>query len=102
MAPSATRYLSLHLPHLALESGATAPDLARPRAAYAKIKNAHRLLAADAATARPRRLGLAPGLSLTDARAIAPDLDAIEHDPAAHDRRLTAVADWARRFTPLA
>ncbi|MDB5641721.1 MAG: hypothetical protein JWN07_1038 [Hyphomicrobiales bacterium] len=99
MAHSATRYLSLHLPHLALESGASAPDLARPRAAYAKIKSAHRLVAVDAAA---RRLGLAPGLSLADARAIAPDLDAIEHDPAAQERRLAAIADWARRFTPLA
>lgn len=41
-------------------------------------------------------------MSLTDARAIAPDLDAIEHDPAECDRRLTAIADWHRRFTPLA
>ena len=99
MASSATRYLSLHLPHLALETGATAPDLARPRAAYAKIKSAHRLVAADAAA---RRLGLSPGLSLADARAIAPDLDAVEHDPAAQARRLETIADWARRFTPLA
>jgi protein ImuB len=99
MAYSATRYLSLYLPHLALETGATAPDLARPRAAYAKIKNAHRLVAADAAA---RRLGLTPGLSLTDARAIAPDLDAVEHDEGAMARRLATIADWARRFTPLA
>src|SRR3954470_1320340 len=99
MAPSATRYLSLHLPHLALETGATAPDLARPRAAYAKIKSAHRLVAADAAA---RRLGLTPGLSLTDARAIAPDLDAIEHDAGAQARRLPAIPDCAGRFTPLA
>lgn len=49
-----------------------------------------------------RRLGLGPGLSLSDARAVAPDLDAVEHDPAAFERRLSGVADWCRRFTPLA
>ena len=49
-----------------------------------------------------RRLGLAPGLSLSDARAVAPDLDAVEHDSAAFERRLAGVADWCRRFTPLA
>lgn len=69
-----------------------------PRAAFAKTKGAHRLVAVDGTA---RRLGLAPGLSLSDARAVAPDLDAVEHDPVAYDARLDAVADWCRRFTPL-
>jgi protein ImuB len=100
MVSSGTRYLSLFLPHLALETGPRkAPDLDKPRAAFAKAKGAHRLVAVDGAA---RRLGLSPGLSLADARAIAPDLDTVEHDPAVYDARLAAVADWCRRFTPLA
>ncbi len=49
-----------------------------------------------------RALGLGVGMSLSDARAIAPHLDAVEHDPAAFERRLVAITDWCRRFTPLA
>jgi protein ImuB len=100
MANSATLYLSLHLPLLAIETGTrSAPDLARPRAAYAKAKGAMRLVAVDPVA---RRIGLHMGMSLSDARAISPHLDLREHDAAAYDKRLTAIADWCRRFTPLA
>ncbi|MEY3552613.1 MAG: hypothetical protein RL735_961, partial [Pseudomonadota bacterium] len=58
-----------------------------------------RLVAVDPVA---RRIGLHMGMSLSDARAISPHLDLREHDAAAYDKRLTAIADWCRRFTPLA
>ena len=89
----------MHLPFLALERTGTAPDLAKPRVSIAKIKGAQRLVALDL---HARRVGLSKGMALADARAIAPDLDLIEHDPHILRTKLTAVADWCRRFTPLA
>lgn len=83
---------------LALETHAKAPDLARPRVTIAKIKGAQRLVALDL---QARRLGLHAGMALADARAIAPELDMMEHDPKRLRHRLTAIADWCRRFTPL-
>jgi len=99
MAASATLYLSLHLPLLALERSALSPELGRPRAALIKEKGAQRLFCLDPLA---QRMGLAKGMSLVDARAIAPDLMVIDHDAKIYRAKLTAMADWCRRFTPLA
>lgn len=48
-----------------------------------------------------RRAGLRLGQGVTDARAIIPDLDVIEADPAADRTLIEAVADWCDRYTPL-
>ena len=45
-------------------------------------------------------VGLAPGMTLADARALVPALTVGHDDPPASARRLAALADWARRFTP--
>ena len=55
-------------------------------------------MAADAAALRA---GLKPGLGLADARALRPDLAAVEADPAADAALAVQVVDWCRRFTPL-
>ena len=47
-------------------------------------------------------MGLQKGMSLTDARAIAPDLLVMDHDAQAFHKKLIAMVDWCRRFTPLA
>lgn len=57
----------------------------------------HRLVAVNAA-ARP--LGLTAGLTLAEARARHPALEALEHDPAAAAARFVALTAWCRRFTP--
>ncbi len=76
------------------------PTFSHPAlAAYAKTGNVHRLVAVNAAA---RRFGLAPGLTLAEARARHPALEAIEHDPVAAATRLRALTAWCRRFTPLA
>lgn len=47
-------------------------------------------------------MGLAPGMSVADARAMRPMLRLVEADPVADAALLAAIADWCRRFTPLA
>lgn len=74
------------------------PDTAPPRGIYAKKNNALRLTALDA---RARARGLTVGLSLADARARVPDLDAVEEDLKADCLLLEAIADWCDRYTPL-
>lgn len=48
-----------------------------------------------------RQLGLRKGQSVTHARAMIPDIDVIEADPAADRAFLEAIADWCDRYTPL-
>jgi protein ImuB len=44
--------------------------------------------------------GLAPGMTLADARAVLPDLVAVEADPAGDAAALARLADWCLRFSP--
>jgi len=69
-----------------------------PLAAIAKINGAQRLVCVDRLAAS---LGLAPGLSLADARARRPNLIAVEAAPEEEARLLRRLADWCSRFTPL-
>lgn len=69
-----------------------------PLVVVAKIKSAMRLVALDEEAVR---LGLEPGQPLADARAMIPSLDAVDEDKAADAALLSAVADWAERYTPL-
>jgi protein ImuB len=71
---------------------------AAPLVATARIKGAQQLVCVDRLAAR---LGLAPGLSLADARARRPDLIAVEAAPEEEARLLGRIADWCSRFTPL-
>ena len=70
---------------------------ARPRVLLRQERGCLLLAAVDA---RAAAAGLAPGLPLADARAIRPDLETAEHDPAADLRALSALAAWCGRFTP--
>ena len=76
---------------------AKAPDA--PLATIAKINGAQKLAALDA---RGSALGLRPGMNLPDARAMHPALVCADADPAAEAETLAHIADWCRRFTPLA
>ncbi|WP_436644040.1 Y-family DNA polymerase [Microbaculum sp. FT89] len=71
---------------------------AAPRATIATVGNATRLMAVDTAAADA---GLEPGLTLADARARVPALDAVEADPDGDRRALEALAEWTGRYTPL-
>ena len=82
-----------------------APSEAGPpsgRAALATVaagKGGLRIVALDPAA---RALGMRPGMSLADARALSPTLAAVPADPPAERRELSALADWCCRYTPWA
>ncbi|HEY8382442.1 MAG TPA: DNA polymerase Y family protein [Microvirga sp.] len=63
-----------------------------------KVKGALRLAAVDR---QGHALGLAPGLTLADARARIPELGVADHDPAADAALLERLAEDSDRWTPL-
>ena len=101
---SAMRYLSLHLPTLPTDrilrlrrASPKPPDA--PFATIARIKGAYRLASLDAQAAK---LKLRPGMALADARAQYPGLVVADADAVAEAACRVSIADWCRRFTPLA
>lgn len=81
-------WLCLHFPQLALEVFGDR-DSARP---FAIIEN-QRVHCAN-------RDNLEPGLALTTAHALYPDLQALERQPAREAEWLDGLAHWAYQFTP--
>jgi len=73
------------------------PD-APPTAFVEKQRGAIRVVALDR---QALRLGLAPGLTLADARARVPELAAVDHDPHADRLWLERIADGCDRWTPM-
>jgi len=69
-----------------------------PLAIYGKRGNAELLIAVDAAA---EAIGLSPGLALAQARAMHPDIEAIEEEAEADAVLLETVAEWCLRYTPL-
>jgi protein ImuB len=95
------RYLALWFPYLPadrlrLASSGLAPET--PLAFIEKVKGALRLAAVDQAA---RSLGLEPGMTLADARARVPELQAVERDEAADRAWLERLADGCVRYTPM-
>ncbi len=96
------RFLSVFLPSLPTDRilrQREASLAAAPFALWRKVKGGERLVAVNAAA---RRRGLVPGLAVADARALHPALALEAHDPIADAAALARLADWHRRFTPLA
>ncbi|MBI1186124.1 MAG: DNA polymerase Y family protein [Alphaproteobacteria bacterium] len=69
-----------------------------PLAIYDKVGNAFVLTGADATASRA---GLKAGMALADARAMRPDLVAVEAEPARDAALLDAIAAWCARYTPV-
>lgn len=93
-------WLALHLPRLSTDRlirAKRAPE-GRALAAYAKQGGAFLLTGVDA---RASSLGLRLAMSLADARAIHPDLVAMEAEPEEDARALDHIAAWCERFTPI-
>ncbi|MBY8826653.1 Y-family DNA polymerase [Hephaestia mangrovi] len=91
------RYWALWFPWLSTDR-LRRGDEGAPLALIEKQRGAMRLVAVDAAAAA---LGLAPGLSLADARARVPDFAVADHDPHADARLLARLADGCDRYTPM-
>jgi len=96
-----TRWLAIYLPRIRTDRliragrGAAAD---RPLAIYAKDGGAYQLTGVDA---RGSALGLHLAMSLADARAMQPKLEAVEADPEEDARALDNIAAWCERFTPV-
>ena len=73
-------------------------EVASPLAVYGKRGNAELIVAVDAAA---ERLGLTPGLTLAQARAMHPGLEAVEENVEADSQLLDTIAEWCLRYTPL-
>ncbi|MEP7349712.1 MAG: DNA polymerase Y family protein [Sphingorhabdus sp.] len=93
------RYLAVFLPLYPAErlirARGQAPDT--PFTLVEKQRGSMRLVACDAAALA---LGLAPGLTLADARARVPELLAFDHDPHADRLLLAWLANGCERYTP--
>ncbi|WP_250152257.1 Y-family DNA polymerase [Ancylobacter radicis] len=76
----------------------SAPDESVPLVFVERVKGALRL---SAISAQARAVGLAPGLTLADARARIPALAVADHDPRADAGFLERIADDCDRWTPL-
>lgn len=95
------RFLSVFLPRLSTDRLLRRLNGAAPEAfaIYARVKGAERLTAVDAGA---QQRGLSPGMAVADARARCPALRLAEADPRADAALIETLADWSRRFTPLA
>ena len=83
-------WLAIHLPQLPLQAH---PGLPTPSAVAA----GGRVIACDAVASAT---GVAAGMSLTVARALAPTLNVVARDLSREAAALTALACWAGNFTP--
>jgi protein ImuB len=83
---------------LARQSPDLSSGLPSPLAIYGRRGNADVIVALDAQT---QALGLSRGLTLAQARAMHPDLHAVEENAGADSALLDRLADWALRYTPL-
>ncbi|MGP0104165.1 Y-family DNA polymerase, partial [Rhodoblastus sp.] len=97
------RYLALFLPFLPTErwrspQGGVAPDEVSPFALVERKNNAHRLYALNSAALDQ---GLAPGLTLADARARLPQLRVADADRRADRELLLSLAAHCELYTPL-
>ncbi|MEZ5962091.1 MAG: DNA polymerase Y family protein [Hyphomonadaceae bacterium] len=98
---SGARWLAVYLPRIRtdrlIRSG-LGPSDDRPLAVYSKEAGAYEIIGVDA---HASALGLRLAMSLADARAIQPKLEAIEAEPEADARALDNIAAWCERFTPV-
>ena len=84
-------------PILRLQRHAVRSD--RPLATLETVRGQRRLAAL---CPRAQDAGLHPAMPLAQARAICPELDVTDADPAADRAALTRLAAWCERYTPLA
>ncbi len=82
---------------LAARRGVSTPE--RP---FATVATQRGLRVLEAVCLLAEAAGLAPGMTLVQARAICAGLEVAAADPAAERAALTALAAWCERYTPLA
>jgi protein ImuB len=98
--PSPLRILSLWLRRLPTDRlTRQSPERdGRPLVVVATVRSARQITALNDEAAR---LGLRTGMALADARAMYPQLAAVDADAKADAATLECIADWCDRYTPL-
>lgn len=92
------RYVSVWLRHWAAERRrANGARLAGPLALVHAVSGGVRIGAVDAEAARD---GIAPGMTLADARALLPAIRTAAADPDGDAKALAGLTDWCGRYTP--
>ena len=103
---SSQRMLSLWLRRLSTdriarsrkETREKSPERSSPLVVTGKRGNVELLTAVDEAA---EQLGLKPGLTLAQARAMHPGIEAVAEDTESDSALLESIADWCLRYTPL-
>ncbi|MBO6949813.1 MAG: DNA polymerase Y family protein [Rhodospirillales bacterium] len=92
------RYVSVWLKHWAAERRrADGQRLAGPMALVHAVSGGVRIGAVDADAARD---GIAPGMTLADARALLPAIRTAAMEPGGDAKALAGLTDWCGRYTP--
>jgi len=92
------RILSLWLCLLSTDRIERSREVTAPLVVYGKRGNAELIVAVDA---EAEGLGLTPGLTLAQARAMHPAIEAVAEDTEADACLLESIAEWCLRYTPL-
>ncbi len=94
------RYISIWFRHLLTDwTAKQKPDMKdRAFVLCAQERGATIIMAANALA---EQAGASRGMTLADARAIAPDLLSVDFEPGRAQKILSAMADWCQRFSPL-
>jgi protein ImuB len=95
------RYLSLWFPYLLTDWHARKQPQLRDVAFVLKAPIQNRAVV-TAACIKAQALGIRPGAVLADARALVPDLHALDDKPGLTEQLLQRLAEWCIRFTPCA
>ena len=82
-------------------SARTSAEAPEPRKPFVLLEDGTHGLRVAAANVSARELGIAPGLSFTDAKARCPDLVHEDVDRAADAKALARLGTWMIRFSPL-
>jgi len=94
------RYVSIWFRHLLTDRWVIRHPELKDAAFVLTAPKAGRMLI-TAASAQAEKQGIASGMVLADARAVLPDLQVFEDKPGLAGRLLSALAEWALRYTPV-
>jgi protein ImuB len=95
------RYVSIWFPHLATDWHARKQPALRD-APFVLKAPVHNRVVVTAVCPKARALGIAVGTVLADARALYPQLLALDDKPGLAAQLLLRIAEWCIRFTPVA
>lgn len=94
------RYAVIWFPYLVPDRLASRRPELRGQVYVSSLPERGRLIIQSASVAAVAK-GIHPGMILASARAVNPDLMALDHDPDLPATLLTALAEWCMRFTPI-